>query len=217
MRGNLHLAPVGVEGDGSIPACAGEPARSSVRSMRSRVYPRVCGGTRPPRRPPDWKAGLSPRVRGNPTRTHYGPVQHGSIPACAGEPEADSATARMPRVYPRVCGGTACSRRGIRRCMGLSPRVRGNRPQPAGQRISDGSIPACAGEPSQIARDSGITRVYPRVCGGTIGDSGSECTVPGLSPRVRGNPRHRAHRPRPGGSIPACAGEPDAPGETSIS
>ena len=33
----------------------------------------------------------------------------GSIPACAGEPEAMAIPMEIRRVYPRVCGGTAMS------------------------------------------------------------------------------------------------------------
>ena len=49
----------------SIPACAGEPPSSSAPSQAWTVYPRVCGGTRQPRRHNAAAAGLSPRVRGN--------------------------------------------------------------------------------------------------------------------------------------------------------
>ena len=49
----------------SIPACAGEPPRRSPRACPPSVYPRVCGGTRLPRRPVSPIHGLSPRVRGN--------------------------------------------------------------------------------------------------------------------------------------------------------
>ena len=56
----------------------------------------------------------------------------------------------------------------------------------------------------------GITRVYPRVCGGTIAVSALDNAVQGLSPRVRGN-RIVGQKGRCAGrSIPACAGEPTA-------
>ena len=49
-------------------------------------YPRVCGGTMVigPDGSPYW--GLSPRVRGNRASGEGVCEQHGSIPACAGEP-----------------------------------------------------------------------------------------------------------------------------------
>ena len=52
------------------------------------------------------------------------------------------------------------------------------------------------------------TKVYPRVCGGTLGVRPSLEPMPGLSPRVRGNLALRAEGRIRGRSIPACAGEP---------
>ena len=77
---------------GSIPACAGEPARSKPSvTTESRVYPRVCGGalnacTRVRLRK---TVGLSPRVRGSRARMHL------LSESC------------QRRVYPRVCGGAS--------------------------------------------------------------------------------------------------------------
>ena len=50
----------------SIPACAGEPASPAIPAAGTRVYPRVCGGTRIMATQPIIHTGLSPRVRGNP-------------------------------------------------------------------------------------------------------------------------------------------------------
>ena len=50
--------------------------------------------------------------------------------------------------------------------------------------------------------------VYPRVCGGTDGTLWQDIHTQGLSPRVRGNRTQRARIRFGGGSIPACAGEP---------
>ena len=44
--------------------------------------------------------------------------------------------------------------------------------------------------------------------GGTRVQAGVPERAPGLSPRVRGHPVERTHRPCPCGSIPACAGAP---------
>ena len=55
---------------------------------------------------------------------------------------------------------------------GLSPRVRGNQQQQRQQALSERSIPACAGEPLTWTAVTGATRVYPRVCGGTICSAG---------------------------------------------
>ena len=117
---------------------------------------------------------------------------------------------------------------------GLSPRVRVNRQVAGGSGVALLSIPACAGEPDTVL-NTGIARtVYPRVCGGTKRTRHTAGSSPGLSPRVRGNPkagviampaaglsprvrgnlRHRrSEMPNPG-SIPACAGEPRRRWET---
>ena len=122
---------------GSIPACAGEPSSPNLLQchdvtlglsprvrgnlllsykrnvgFQDQVYPRVCGGTR------------------SLIEWHASPGKHGSIPACAGEPDTVS------RSY-------------CHRLTGLSPRVRGNPLQRVASRPNgiQRSIPACAGEP----------------------------------------------------------------------
>ena len=45
VRGNRVIAHARSPGDGSIPACAGEPPRPGTGWVREKVYPRVCGGT----------------------------------------------------------------------------------------------------------------------------------------------------------------------------
>ena len=130
VRGNRVIPADIVMATGSIPACAGEPDECVSHYAFSWVYPRVCGGTpneggyfRQPQ-------GLSPRVRGNPPAEAIGRRVKRSIPACAGEPLAGGGGNRIPRVYPRVCGGTKCVVPVVLPHIGLSPRVRGNRIQP---------------------------------------------------------------------------------------
>ena len=67
----------------------------------------------------------------------------------------------------RVCGGTTGRDGDTRYRGGLSPRVRGNHDRLEQIIHVPRSIPACAGEP--LAPQSGplLSRVYPRVCGGT--------------------------------------------------
>ena len=71
--------------------------------------------------------GLSPRVRGNLVLIGLFVEEYRSIPACAGEPEAWPETRAIFTVYPRVCGGTWNCENERMGCLGLSPRVRGNR------------------------------------------------------------------------------------------
>ncbi len=152
--------------------------------------------------------GLSPRVRGNPTKKHQVARPHRSIPACAGEPEASNQPTHRNRVYPRVCGGTRGSASGVTGATGLSPRVRGNREMVTAEAEAWRSIPACAGEPHAHDPGGGAPLVYPRVCGGTSCRRGPTRSVSGLSPRVRGNLEYKPRHPVRQRSIPACAGEP---------
>ena len=147
VRGNRRPAPPENPCPGSIPACAGEPDISAIFVKGSWVYPRVCGGTCSLPMPSGVCRGLSPRVRGNLNHVRISKSQHGSIPACAGEPLVPSPSGPRTQVYPRVCGGTVFTFRFLFPMMGLSPRVRGNRIQTDRVNATGGSIPACAGEP----------------------------------------------------------------------
>ena len=185
---------------GSIPAWAGEPHQDGVRHKADTVYPRVGGGTFYIVDPSDGSAGLSPRGRGNLVSAVRPSGMSRSIPAWAGEPQADSSKPNSP--------------------MGLSPRGRGNlclaMPQSRVHRAR--SIPAWAGEPRRIGgrRDFLGERVYPRVGGGTRQCRHHLRRASGLSPRGRGNPGHLPSNGLHPGSIPAWAGEPGS-GEASYS
>ena len=159
-------------------------------------------------RPPE---GLSPRVRGNPPNDRELGPNPGSIPACAGEPPDAGKSYILPKVYPRVCGGTEGVAAGRFVHIGLSPRVRGNRALENDEGRPPGSIPACAGEPDGGAPTVLAWRVYPRVCGGTNVLTRGSFRFEGLSPRVRGNRALENDERGPAGSIPACAGEPGEP------
>ena len=106
VRGNLPIHNRDTVHTGSIPACAGEPRLLRLIRGRSRVYPRVCGGTESPVLMILIGTGLSPRVRGNRVAGIDDLDRDGSIPACAGEPPAAGHTTHPAAVYPRVCGGT---------------------------------------------------------------------------------------------------------------
>ena len=208
VRGN-RLPELGCgRGLGSIPACAGEPWQWDSVCYLHRVYPRVCGGTKARIASRMCSQGLSPRVRGNPVALSALVDHRGSIPACAGEPRRSPRCQRTRGVYPRVCGGTRCGAVRSPGVSGLSPRVRGNQHLQRAARQRPGSIPACAGEPGRWAGCPSMTRVYPRVCGGTRRRFQAWGGYPGLSPRVRGNRLARQRHDVLVGSIPACAGEP---------
>ena len=147
VRGNPGHFVFREGGPGSIPACAGEPQENAATRPLTAVYPRVCGGTYPPRLASVPYEGLSPRVRGNHLNRQKTDTPSGSIPACAGEPYIEDEGKRIGKVYPRVCGGTDGKSGGRHDDQGLSPRVRGNLYSHEEKQAMDRSIPACAGEP----------------------------------------------------------------------
>ena len=86
--------------------------------------------------------------------------------------------------------------------------MRGNQHFGGQTSAPSGSIPARAGEPNPTSIFFTLLAVYPRACGGTVATSVQSLTMPGLSPRVRGNPDSTGSFIAPRGSIPARAGEP---------
>ena len=153
--------------------------------------------------------GLSPRVRGNPRWAFSVSSSRRTIPAGAGEPGTLLATYGVTWDYPRGCGGTVELHALALVIGGLSPRVRGNRIQEPAGNAGRGTIPAGAGEPPADSTPTPRCRDYPRGCGGTQNPTRNVTFVPGLSPRVRGNPRDAAVDDRQTGTIPAGAGEPE--------
>ena len=133
---------------------------------------------------------------------------NGSIPARAGEPRGREWLADEAKVYPRACGGTSVYAHLEPNVIGLSPRVRGNRPCGSRPACATGSIPARAGEPKSRRVPAILSRVYPRACGGTRTLMPSTRFASGLSPRVRGNPTAVTSIYARERSIPARAGEP---------
>ena len=173
----------------SIPACAGEPCSPTWRTGVERVYPRVCGGACVRASSKFTRRGLSPRVRGSPDLDGARDTAQGSIPACAGEPGSSGCRTATSRVYPRVCGGACTLARVVVPVPGLSPRVRGSPPLAGPPQVAQGSIPACAGEPSPPSETLVRSGVYPRVCGEPGAHMVILDTRAGLSPRVRGSPQ----------------------------
>ena len=112
------------------------------------------------------------------------------------------------RVYPRACGGTSQQRTVGNPGTGLSPRLRGNRPQILAVGIHPRFIPAPAGEPPSDSPSGCESEVYPRACGGTAALPSRRMFPIGLSPRLRGNLYVPLGTVRQVRFIPAPAGEP---------
>mgnify|MGYP007066784724 CR=1 FL=1 len=127
VRGNRDAAKVNIRASGPIPACAGQPEQQRFQAFFAWAYPRVCGATSTISRMSRAVSGLSPRVRGNRTKTALAGDIAGPIPACAGQPVWGMGMHYHPRAYPRVCGAATAKARHAPALMGLSPRVRGSR------------------------------------------------------------------------------------------
>ena len=199
--------PTGTGKTGSIPACAGEANnRFSIRS-RSRVHPRVCGGSAHDDVQQARALGPSPRVRGKPPTACATAASSGSIPACAGEAAIGGDWRPPMTVHPRVCGGSLYSTIQMPTTSGPSPRVRGKLRRAPVRPFPYRSIPACAGEAGWCCPTTRSWRVHPRVCGGSGRITVGEIFGPGPSPRVRGKRVADELGVAPVRSIPACAGE----------
>ena len=152
---------------GPIPADAGEPTKGESSYRDVRAYPRGRGGTASRGVEPSHFGGLSPRTRGNRTRTRRPSSGSGPIPADAGEPRSTRRHLSRLWAYPRGRGGTDCTN--LHQCLakGLSPRTRGNPLQALALHLSFGPIPADAGEPRAPRQRWHRSGAYPRGRGGT--------------------------------------------------
>ena len=194
--------------DRSIPASAGQPLRIIEVVDECAVYPRECGAAQARSWAGTRLSGLSPRVRGSPSRNDCSGDFLRSIPASAGQPCNFPIAYFCSGVYPRECGA-ALSKRSMTVCSrGLSPRVRGSHKVNGERAIRKGSIPASAGQPTIIGRRRQLREVYPRECGAAPFPIPISTTTWGLSPRVRGSRRQVHILENNDGSIPASAGQP---------
>ena len=228
VRGNLADPLVKSVVLGSIPACAGKPARCPVIWPHPPVDPRVCGETAIREEGEYIASGRSPRVRGNrPLRLDIAACGR-SIPACAGKPPGCPCTSTKGEtqltpeekptfaicesmiytVDPRVCGETNHEEIAQDLREGRSPRVRGNLPWVKCISPWRRSIPACAGKPGSGPPRRTAAGVDPRVCGETRKRPRRPTREAGRSPRVRGNLRRMSFLQLVPRSIPACAGKP---------
>ena len=105
-RGNPFTSDPEQTVERSIPAWAGKPRSRGAMATSSPVYPRVGGETSSRLTSTVDSYGLSPRGRGNPTRTAAALRQTRSIPAWAGKPPAECGGRTGTGVYPRVGGET---------------------------------------------------------------------------------------------------------------
>ncbi len=89
-----------------IPAQAGEPWTTWLILAGRGAHPRAGGGTLEVVGGGIAHAGPSPRRRGNHRRVVHAGINHGPIPAQAGEPSAGRGLRSRARAHPRAGGGT---------------------------------------------------------------------------------------------------------------
>ena len=152
--------------------------------------------------------GLSPRLRGNPSRRGLHRRDARSIPAPTGKPKDQPEALPLLEVYPRAYGETALVAGIMSTHVGLSPRLRGNRLRLRLSNPKAGSIPAPTGKPYPASIGTAAYWVYPRAYGETTKFFTDTIPGVGLSPRLRGNPVKVVFPPGDGGSIPAPTGKP---------
>ena len=110
--------------------------------------------------------------------------------------------------YPRSRGATPGTGRGAAPFDGLSPLTRGNLERAHGSHDRAGPIPAHAGQPGGLLRESPAPRAYPRSRGATALIAHLNSLQEGLSPLTRGNRVGDFDRVLRCGPIPAHAGQP---------
>ena len=177
------------------------------RNRRSRVHPRMRGGSGSQTTSPCRAKGPSPHARGKRVEIPPATFRGRSIPACAGEAADPSNVGATSGVHPRMRGGSAAIARPARALSGPSPHARGKPRSPSSTPAAAGSIPACAGEASSSGRCCVQASVHPRMRGGSAMMRGSCCWSRGPSPHARGKRRRGEAFVPSSWSIPACAGE----------
>ena len=135
------------------------------------------------------------------------------IPARAGKTAGSPSPRRRSRAHPRACGENHDLRRGERRVVGSSPRVRGKPGAHIRTRHRPRLIPARAGKTSCCGVGCFPLTAHPRACGENTMATPSVAMATGSSPRVRGKPLPGSRLCGRAGLIPARAGKtgPRAP------
>ena len=130
---------------GIIPAYAGNIVPSSMYALLRQDHPRVCGEHLFLRLAHRLLLGSSPRMRGTCTINRHDGDRAGIIPAYAGNIKAHVIPDDGIRDHPRVCGEHTDTVLTHKLSEGSSPRMRGTYGQKLLKAISEGIIPAYAG------------------------------------------------------------------------
>ena len=129
------------------------------------------------------------------------------IPAYAGKTSRALKGMSVTPAHPRVCGENAVEGALGVSGLGSSPRMRG-KPSPLTRPwMNPRLIPAYAGKTMARARNSGLARAHPRVCGENRVRASLRLPWVGSSPRMRGKHAVREYSDPRGRLIPAYAGK----------
>ena len=153
---------------GLIPACAGKTSGNKLGNKVCRAHPRVCGENLLACGQGQASQGSSPRVRGKHSSRYCGMLVRRLIPACAGKTACSDPGGWRVRAHPRVCGENPVFSLAASAAVGSSPRVRGKRSRKPSELASRRLIPACAGKTGRAAKNTGLAKAHPRVCGENI-------------------------------------------------
>ena len=174
---------------------------------RARAHPRACGENTYVATPWCYGEGSSPRVRGKRLELHWGDGRPGLIPARAGKTCPPNAAWTQDSAHPRACGKNGHHPGEPGGEHGSSPRVRGKQRERPLDEPQPGLIPARAGKTKGRCATRASRRAHPRACGENGDVGGPQAGGLGSSPRVRGKPSSRQHRPPRQRLIPARAGK----------
>ena len=186
MRGTRESGMADYIAERIIPAYAGNTWWRTACPCCIWDHPRVCGEHTCSALAVPVTRGSSPRMRGTRVQQFASTLQHGIIPAYAGNTRYPPYCPQAVPDHPRVCGEHPRAPIMKFHGAGSSPRMRGT-PTCADYEIPwRGIIPAYAGN----TQDSGIlrrfSRDHPRVCGEHLWLSQCAALRAGSSPRMRG-------------------------------
>jgi len=186
VRGRLFRTPTFTLRPGLIPAGAGQTVGLFRVVLAYRAHPRGCGADCVGAADAVASLGSSPRVRGRQLVHLLGGELLGLIPAGAGQTCSAEVEASACGAHPRGCGADVPAKLVTVAVMGLSPRVRGRHLRILAARVSEGLIPAGAGQTGDSEQVDWKARAHPRGCGADSARFSALSPPWGSSPRVRG-------------------------------
>ena len=173
-------------GHGIIPACAGNTVRRHSPFPAVRDHPRMRGEHRSSSVGGGVVVGSSPHARGTQCGAIVFHVDHGIIPACAGNTMKLIEMLAVSRDHPRMRGEHGLNH-GVRDSRtGSSPHARGTRLSIRSGSSRKGIIPACAGNTPVRYRRQWRQGDHPRMRGEHPKRQDRKHTPAGSSPHARG-------------------------------